>query len=49
MDTQERTIDLYEVAEIKLSYSAKVKASQRPKVDSSRQLQKNLSRASADA
>ncbi|MEB2785003.1 JAB domain-containing protein [Algoriphagus persicinus] len=38
METQERKIDLYEVAEIKLSYSAKVKASQRPKVDSSRQV-----------
>lgn len=38
MDTLERKIDLYEVAEIKLSYSAKVKASQRPKVDSSRQV-----------
>ena len=38
MDTQERKMDLFEVAEIKLSYSAKVKASLRPKVDSSRQV-----------
>ena len=38
MDTQERKVDLYEVAEIKLSYSSKVKTSQRPKVDSSRQV-----------
>lgn len=29
---------VYEVAEIKLSYSAEVKASQRPKVDCSRQV-----------
>lgn len=38
MDTQERKINLYEVAEIKLSYSTKVKASQRPKINSSRQV-----------
>lgn len=38
METQGRKIDVYEVAEIKLSYSAKVKASQRPKVDCSRQV-----------
>ncbi|WP_026953601.1 JAB domain-containing protein [Algoriphagus vanfongensis] len=38
METLVRKIDLYEVAEIKLSYSGKVKASQRPKVDSSRQV-----------
>src|SRR5690606_38967218 len=31
-------IDLYEVAEITLSYSAKVKASLRPRVESSRQV-----------
>jgi DNA repair protein RadC len=45
MDTQERKIDLYEVAEIKLSYSAEVKASQRPKVDSSRQVYEVFSKA----
>ncbi|MCE7056292.1 JAB domain-containing protein [Algoriphagus sp. AGSA1] len=38
METQERKIDLYEVAEIKLGYSAKVKSSQRPRVASSRQV-----------
>ena len=38
METQKRKIDLYEVAEIKLSYSAKVKNSLRPKVTSSRQV-----------
>lgn len=38
MDTQERKIDLYVVAEIKLSYSAKVKNSLRPKVGTSRQV-----------
>ncbi|WP_339867051.1 JAB domain-containing protein [uncultured Algoriphagus sp.] len=38
METQERKIDLFEVAEIKLSYSAKVKNSLRPKVSSSRQV-----------
>ncbi len=43
MDTAERKIDLYDVAEIKLSYSANVKASQRPKVDCSRQVYKLFS------
>jgi DNA repair protein RadC len=38
MDTQEGKINFFEVAEIKLSYSAKVKASLRPKIDSSRQV-----------
>ncbi|WP_439487463.1 JAB domain-containing protein [Algoriphagus sp.] len=38
METSERKIDLFEVAEIKLSYSAKVKNSLRPKVGSSRQV-----------
>ena len=38
METTERKIDLYEVAEIKLSYSAQVKSFQRPKVASSRQV-----------
>ena len=38
MEIQERKIDLFEVAEIKLSYSAKVKSSQRPRVASSRQV-----------
>ena len=38
METSERKIDLFEVAEIKLSYSAKVKNSLRPKVSSSRQV-----------
>ena len=38
METQERKIDLFEVAEIKLSYSAKVKSSLRPRVESSRQV-----------
>ncbi|WP_339878766.1 JAB domain-containing protein [uncultured Algoriphagus sp.] len=38
METQERKIDLFEVAEIKLSYSTKIKASQRPRVESSRQV-----------
>ncbi len=38
METSERKIDLFEVAEIKLSYSAKVKSSLRPKVSSSRQV-----------
>jgi DNA repair protein RadC len=45
MDTQERKIDWYEVAEIKLSYSSKVKASQRPKVDSSRQVYEVFAKA----
>ncbi len=38
METAERKIDLFEVAEIKLSYSAKVKSSLRPRVESSRQV-----------
>jgi DNA repair protein RadC len=38
METSERKIDLFEVTEIKLSYSAKVKASLRPRVESSRQV-----------
>ncbi len=38
METSERKIDLFEVAEIKLSYSAKVKNSLRPKVSSSSQV-----------
>jgi DNA repair protein RadC len=38
METSERKIDLFEVAEIKLSYSAKVKSSLRPRVESSRQV-----------
>ncbi|WP_339707472.1 JAB domain-containing protein [Algoriphagus aquimarinus] len=38
METSERKIDWFEVAEIKLSYSAKVKTSHRPRVESSRQL-----------
>ncbi len=38
MKNKEREIDLFEVAEIKLSYSAKVKNSLRPKVSSSRQV-----------
>ena len=38
METLERKIDLYEVAEIKLSYCGEVKASQRPKVTCSRQV-----------
>ncbi|WP_057938803.1 JAB domain-containing protein [Algoriphagus resistens] len=38
METSERKIDLYEVAEITLSYSAKVKASLLPRVASSRQV-----------
>ncbi|MEB2780751.1 JAB domain-containing protein [Algoriphagus sp. C2-6-M1] len=38
METSERKIDLFEVAEIKLSYSTKVKNSLRPKVSSSRQV-----------
>jgi DNA repair protein RadC len=38
METQERKIDLATVAEITLSYNSKVKASQRPKVCTSRQV-----------
>ncbi|SFB50464.1 JAB domain-containing protein [Algoriphagus aquimarinus] len=38
MDTLERKNDLFEVAEIKLSYSANVKISLQPKVESSRQV-----------
>ncbi|WBL44231.1 JAB domain-containing protein [Algoriphagus halophytocola] len=38
METTERKIDLFELAEIKLSYSANVKNSLRPKVSSSRQV-----------
>ena len=38
METSERKIDLGIVAEIQLSYSNKVKASQRPKVTCSRQV-----------
>lgn len=38
MDTLERKIDLLDVAEIKLSYTANVKSSLRPKVESSRQV-----------
>jgi DNA repair protein RadC len=38
METSERKIDLFEVAEIKLSYSAKVKNSLPPKVGTSRQV-----------
>ncbi|RAI88088.1 JAB domain-containing protein [Algoriphagus yeomjeoni] len=45
METQERKIDLFEVAEIKLSYSAKVKASLRPRVESSRQVYEVFAKA----
>ncbi|WP_192085366.1 JAB domain-containing protein [Algoriphagus sp. Y33] len=45
MKTQERKIDLFEVAEIKLSYSAKVKASLRPRVESSRQVYEVFAKA----
>jgi len=45
METLGRKIDLYEVAEIKLSYSGKVKASQRPKVTCSRQVFEVFSQA----
>lgn len=38
METSERKIDLFEVAEIKLSYSVKVKSALRPRVCSSRQV-----------
>jgi DNA repair protein RadC len=38
METQERKFDLATVAEITLSYNSKVKASQRPKVCTSRQV-----------
>ncbi|WP_192348753.1 JAB domain-containing protein [Algoriphagus sp. Y33] len=38
MDALEGKIDLFEVAEIKLSYSARIKTSLRPKVASSRQV-----------
>ncbi|WP_057938849.1 JAB domain-containing protein [Algoriphagus resistens] len=38
METSERKFDLYEVAEITLSYRAKVKASLLPRVESSRQV-----------
>ena len=38
METSERKIDLGIVAEIQLSYSNNVKASQRPKVTCSRQV-----------
>ena len=43
MDALEGKVDLYEVAEIKLSYSAKVKASLRPCVCGSRQVYEVLS------
>ena len=45
METQERKIDLFEVAEIKLSYSTKIKASQRPRVESSRQVYEVFTKA----
>jgi len=45
METLGRKIDLFEVAEIKLSYSGKVKASQRPKVICSRQVFEVFSQA----
>lgn len=45
MEIQEREIDLFEVAEIKLSYSAKVKSSMRPKVASSRQVYEVFAKA----
>ncbi|SFT97190.1 hypothetical protein SAMN04489724_3068 [Algoriphagus locisalis] len=45
METAERKIDLFEVAEIKLSYSAKVKSSQRPRVASSRQVYEVFAKA----
>lgn len=45
METSERKIDLYEVAEINLSYSAKIKSSQRPKVDCSRQVYEVFAKA----
>ena len=38
MDTLERKVDLWDVAEIQLSYQTKVKASVRPKVTCSRQV-----------
>ncbi|MDR7131622.1 DNA repair protein RadC [Algoriphagus sp. 4150] len=44
MDALEGKIDLFEVAEIKLSYSAKVKASMRPCVCGSRQVYEVLSK-----
>ena len=43
--SQERKIDLFEVAEIKLSYSTKIKASQRPRVESSRQVYEVFTKA----
>ena len=45
METSERKIDLFEVAEIKLSYRAKVKSSQRPRVASSRQVYEVFAKA----
>ncbi|WP_339870248.1 JAB domain-containing protein [uncultured Algoriphagus sp.] len=45
METAERKIDLFEVAEIKLSYSAKVKSFQRPRVASSRQVYEVFAKA----
>ncbi|SFU20512.1 DNA repair protein RadC [Algoriphagus locisalis] len=45
METAERKIDLFEVAEIKLSYSAIVKNSLRPKVSSSRQVYEVFAKA----
>ncbi|MDR7132786.1 hypothetical protein J2X69_005160 [Algoriphagus sp. 4150] len=44
MDALEGKIDLFEVAEIKLSYSAKVKASMRPCVCGSREVYGVLSK-----
>ena len=45
METSERKIDLGSVAEIQLSYSNSVKASQRPKVTCSRQVFEVFSKA----
>ena len=44
METSERKLDLNRVAEIKLSNSGKVKASERPKVTCSRQVLKYFPR-----
>lgn len=48
METSERKIDLFEVAEIKLSYSTKVKNSLRPKVGTSRQVYEVFAKAWED-
>ncbi|WP_339881165.1 JAB domain-containing protein [uncultured Algoriphagus sp.] len=45
METSERKIDWFEVAEIKLSYSAKIKASLRPRVESSRHVYEVFAKA----